>query len=182
MLLRISALLALCSIAVWPSGASANSGAGRLGAINHIVVIYEENHSFDNLYGGWEGVNGLHERGCLRSTPTQVSQAGSAPYNMPAAERRHPDLAATAGRLHPAATTAHPAFSEHALHERAVHASTTTSRRPPRPARSRRTCSRRTGSRPRAAPTCRADALEDIWCTASTRSSTSSTAASRIAT
>ena len=27
--------------------------------INHIVVIYEENHSFDNLYGGWEGVNGL---------------------------------------------------------------------------------------------------------------------------
>src|SRR5438445_5868316 len=28
-------------------------------AINHVVVIYEENHSFDNLYGGWEGVNGL---------------------------------------------------------------------------------------------------------------------------
>src|SRR5205807_1224946 len=22
--------------------------------------IYEENHSFDNLYGGWEGVNGLN--------------------------------------------------------------------------------------------------------------------------
>jgi acid phosphatase len=30
----------------------------RLDRINHIVVIYEENHSFDNLYGGWEGVNG----------------------------------------------------------------------------------------------------------------------------
>jgi phospholipase C len=27
--------------------------------IKHIVVIYEENHSFDNLFGGWEGVNGL---------------------------------------------------------------------------------------------------------------------------
>ncbi len=27
--------------------------------INHIVVIYQENHSFDNLFGGWEGVNGL---------------------------------------------------------------------------------------------------------------------------
>src|SRR4051794_10600085 len=27
--------------------------------IKHIVVIYEENHSFDNLYGGWEGVEGL---------------------------------------------------------------------------------------------------------------------------
>ena len=30
----------------------------KLGKIEHVVVIYEENHSFDNLYGGWEGVNG----------------------------------------------------------------------------------------------------------------------------
>jgi phospholipase C len=29
--------------------------------INHIVVIYEENHSFDNVFGGWEGVNGLDD-------------------------------------------------------------------------------------------------------------------------
>jgi acid phosphatase len=27
--------------------------------IKHIVVVYEENHSFDNLYGGWEGAEGL---------------------------------------------------------------------------------------------------------------------------
>jgi phospholipase C len=27
--------------------------------IDHIVVIYEENHSFDNLFGGWERVDGL---------------------------------------------------------------------------------------------------------------------------
>src|SRR3954465_9422455 len=27
--------------------------------IDHVVVIYEENHSFDNLFGGWERVNGL---------------------------------------------------------------------------------------------------------------------------
>ena len=27
--------------------------------IDHIVVIYEENHSFDNLFGGWERVEGL---------------------------------------------------------------------------------------------------------------------------
>jgi phospholipase C len=33
--------------------------AKDLSKIDHIVVIYEENHSFDNLYGGWEGVNGL---------------------------------------------------------------------------------------------------------------------------
>jgi phospholipase C len=30
-----------------------------LDSIKHIVVIYEENHSFDNLFGGWEGVDGL---------------------------------------------------------------------------------------------------------------------------
>jgi acid phosphatase len=49
----------------------------KLALTKHIVVIYEENHSFDNLYGGWEGVNGL-----ARATPaktTQVNQAG-APY------------------------------------------------------------------------------------------------------
>src|SRR3989440_6768467 len=38
--------------------AQAASDQQGLSGINHIVVIYEENHSFDNLYGGWEGVNG----------------------------------------------------------------------------------------------------------------------------
>jgi acid phosphatase len=43
----------------------------------HIVVIYEENHSFDNLYGGWEGVNG---RAAADSAHTlQVGQSGT-PY------------------------------------------------------------------------------------------------------
>src|SRR5439155_1027206 len=49
--------------------AQANALAGKfrsqpedqknLNRIKHFVVIHEENHSFDNLYGGWEGVNGL---------------------------------------------------------------------------------------------------------------------------
>ena len=50
--------------------------ASRLRGIDHIVVIYEENHSFDNLYGGWEGVDGLATR---RRAHDQVDQAG-APY------------------------------------------------------------------------------------------------------
>jgi phospholipase C len=29
--------------------------------IDHIVVIYEENHSFDNVFGGWERVHGLDD-------------------------------------------------------------------------------------------------------------------------
>jgi phospholipase C len=51
---------------------------GELSKIKHIVVIYEENHSFDNLYGGWEHVNG---RSHARPSHTiQIAQNG-APYN-----------------------------------------------------------------------------------------------------
>src|SRR6266508_2027124 len=49
-------------------------GKGLRG-IQRIVVIYEENHSFDNLYGGWEGVNGLRRADPARTT--QVNQAGT---------------------------------------------------------------------------------------------------------
>jgi phospholipase C len=42
------------------SGADGADGAGRSGnRIKQLVVIYEENHSFDNLFGGWEGVDGV---------------------------------------------------------------------------------------------------------------------------
>src|SRR3954471_11632102 len=47
----------------------------KLGKVKHIVVIYEENHSFDNLYGRWEGVRGL--RNADRDHRVQVKQDGS---------------------------------------------------------------------------------------------------------
>jgi acid phosphatase len=50
----------------------------KLGKMKHIVVIYEENHSFDNLYGGWENVNGLSKATAAHTT--QVNQGG-APYS-----------------------------------------------------------------------------------------------------
>ncbi len=49
----------------------------KFGKVNHILVIYEENHSFDNLYGGWEGVRGLGA--ATTAQKTQVNEAG-APY------------------------------------------------------------------------------------------------------
>jgi phospholipase C len=54
-----SRLLAAVSIAVLVliSGFAAPAAAAPA-RIRHIVVIYEENHSFDNLFGGWEGVDG----------------------------------------------------------------------------------------------------------------------------
>jgi acid phosphatase len=77
--LLVLAVLVLMALAVIPAGGAAASGAGsdRLSRIDHIVVIYQENHSFDNLYGSWEGVNGL--RNAPASHIIQVNQAGT-PY------------------------------------------------------------------------------------------------------
>ncbi|MGB8701370.1 MAG: alkaline phosphatase family protein [Thermosynechococcaceae cyanobacterium] len=54
---------------------SARTDSTKLNKTQHIVVIYEENHSFDNLYGGWEGVNGL--KMAAPAKKTQVNQAGT---------------------------------------------------------------------------------------------------------
>ena len=53
-----------------------HSGANPLNRINHIVVIYQENHSFDNLFGNWGGVNGRSAASAAHTV--QVSQAGVA--------------------------------------------------------------------------------------------------------
>ena len=55
---------------------SASANPKELAKVDHIVVIYEENHSFDNLYGGWEGVNGLS--GADDAHTTQIDEAGNA--------------------------------------------------------------------------------------------------------
>jgi acid phosphatase len=52
-----------------------------LGHFKHLVVIYEENHSFDNLYGTWADVNGAHPEGIADADAahtTQVDVAGNA--------------------------------------------------------------------------------------------------------
>ena len=55
----LAAVLALGAGGLAAPAASAPPPKGP--PINHIVVIYEENHSFDNLFGGWERVNGLDD-------------------------------------------------------------------------------------------------------------------------
>src|SRR5260370_10350671 len=70
------ALASVLALTALPAGGSeSDRGGSQLGKINHIVVIYQENHSFDNLYGGWEGVNG---RGNAVAAQTlQVKQDGT---------------------------------------------------------------------------------------------------------
>jgi acid phosphatase len=79
-LLAAAAGLALAALVTGSAVASNGKGSGndRLQRINHIVVIYEENHSFDNLYGGWEGVRGLSDADVAHTT--QVDQNGT-PYS-----------------------------------------------------------------------------------------------------
>src|SRR2546423_6952622 len=73
----LGALAAVVVLALGASGAGASRGDDQFRKIDHIVVIYEENHSFDNLYGGWEGVNGLANADAAHTT--QVDQDG-VPY------------------------------------------------------------------------------------------------------
>ena len=54
------------------TGASGDSGIQK---IKHVVVIYLENHSYDNLYGQFEGANGLQN-----AASTQTQDSAGKPY------------------------------------------------------------------------------------------------------
>ena len=76
------AFAALMSMSLVAAGPVAAAKTGPLGTYQHLVVIYEENHSFDNLYGLWGDVNGQHLIGPADADPahtTQVAQTG-VPY------------------------------------------------------------------------------------------------------
>jgi phospholipase C len=72
----LAAVLALASTGTAAAHGGGDHGAKGLDRVGHIVVVYEENHSFDNLYGGWEGVNGVAAADAAHTT--QVNQAGAA--------------------------------------------------------------------------------------------------------
>ena len=74
------ACLTVAGVVLVPSSASADHER-PLDGFKHIVVIYEENHSFDNLYGNWGDINGQQVMGLSDATAantTQVDQAGTA--------------------------------------------------------------------------------------------------------
>jgi phospholipase C len=88
-----SAAVVLVAVAAGQAGAQAGPGTGGRadhrgaaptlpGGYRHLVVIYQENHSFDNLYGDWGRVNGHQVTGLAQapvSTTRQRAQDG-APY------------------------------------------------------------------------------------------------------
>jgi acid phosphatase len=65
-----------------PAGDRGDHSARVVGPYKHLVVIYEENHSFDNLYGGWGRVGGQTVDGLQKArsrTTVQRAQDGT-PY------------------------------------------------------------------------------------------------------
>jgi len=62
----LAALTLLAGCASPPAGSDASP---RLARIGHVVVIYAENHSFDNMYGMFPGANGI-----AQATPQQYTQ------------------------------------------------------------------------------------------------------------
>ena len=54
-----SALLLLSSATIAGTGVAQTTGTQAMSKIEHVVVIYAENHSFDNLYGKFPGANGI---------------------------------------------------------------------------------------------------------------------------
>jgi phospholipase C len=54
-------------------GAGGSSASGDITKINHVVVIYLENRSFDNMYGEFAGAEGLRQ---AARAPKQISSTG----------------------------------------------------------------------------------------------------------
>jgi acid phosphatase len=71
---RLGVALAALALVAVVVPVSAAPKTGPLGNFKHIVVIYEENHSFDNLYGLWGDVNGQHVVGLADADPAHTSQ------------------------------------------------------------------------------------------------------------
>lgn len=55
--------------------------------INHVVVVYMENHSFDNLYGAFKGVNGI--KNAQKGNFVQVDEQGRAYQYLPEIPRNN---------------------------------------------------------------------------------------------
>ena len=77
-----AAAMALVAVSAGQPGVAATRGRAPTlpGGYRHLVVIYEENHSFDNLYGHWGSVNGQRVNGLNSASlpgKRQVAQDGS---------------------------------------------------------------------------------------------------------
>ncbi len=74
-MLVLIAVLALVVVSYLPTQAQTPTGINK---INHLIVIYQENWSFDSLYGSFPGANGIANAG---DAVKQVDKSGT-PYTV----------------------------------------------------------------------------------------------------
>jgi len=89
---RLSALLFFVSVSLLSPAAGA-AEPSKLAPIQTVIVIYQENWSFDSLYGSFPGANGLSSAGSAAiqmdlSGTAYGSPAGGSPAGMPIFEPR----------------------------------------------------------------------------------------------
>jgi phospholipase C len=77
---RITLFLAL-SLIICSCSRKKDNFDNNIKKVKHVVVIYMENHSFDNLWGGFEGADGLSD--AADSNITQVDKNGKVYTNLP---------------------------------------------------------------------------------------------------
>jgi acid phosphatase len=79
-----NALMASAAAIALLAGAEPASAKSALKQFNHFVIIYQENHSFDNLLGSWGNVNGTPVIGLPAADPAhtlQVRQDNTTKYS-----------------------------------------------------------------------------------------------------
>src|SRR5438874_2466859 len=77
-ILRVAGILVLCGTAIIGNPAPAAQADSPFDKINHVIVIYQENWSFDSLYGKFPGANGIANAG---AAVKQVDKSGQ-PYQV----------------------------------------------------------------------------------------------------
>jgi phospholipase C len=60
--------------AIHCAAAQPEASTARVGEFNHIVIVIQENHNLDNLYGQWGVVNGEPVNGLGKADPLHTSQ------------------------------------------------------------------------------------------------------------
>ncbi|MDG6901267.1 MAG: alkaline phosphatase family protein [Nitrososphaerota archaeon] len=80
LVLAVSALVLLMSLAAYTPSVRSDTGAAS-SLIKHVVIIVEENHTFDNYFGTYPGANGLN--GSVKVPLSPGQPATVSPFHIP---------------------------------------------------------------------------------------------------
>ena len=72
--MRFRDSISIAALIAGLAAAASGAHAASLQDFKHIVVIYQENHSFDNLYGNWGDVDEEPVNGPANASPQRTNQ------------------------------------------------------------------------------------------------------------